>query len=271
VQSKIGQYVDTFMASQLLSELKSKSGDEAFERRVGNALDKVLAKIEKNQRTNGTWDGSGWAPSLSQAMASKGLNRAAQAGAIVNREVIDKTEDYAEKQFDGSKVGAEGSAGVELYNAAASAGAMRDSRSTKETEIKKDRELAEKSKDVAERAAAKKRVESYDRTVQRQAAVEQGLVSKLEDSRFVSGFGSNGGEEFLSYMLVAESLVVKGGEEWTKWDQKMTANLIRVQNNDGSWSGHHCITGKTFVTSAALLVLTADRAPVPLAAQLKKG
>ena len=35
----------------------------------------------------------------------------------------------------------------------------------------------------------------------------------------------------------------------------MTANLNRIQNDDGSWTGHHCITGRTFCTSTALLVL----------------
>ena len=43
------------------------------------------------------------------------------------------------------------------------------------------------------------------------------------------------------------------------------------QNGDGSWTGHHCITGRTFCTAAALLVLMADRAPVPVASQIKHG
>ena len=47
--------------------------------------------------------------------------------------------------------------------------------------------------------------------------------------RFIAGFGSNGGEEFLSYMNIAESLVVKGGDEWKRWDAKMTANLDRAE------------------------------------------
>jgi hypothetical protein len=47
----------------------------------------------------------------------------------------------------------------------------------------------------------------------------------------------------------------------------MTQNLDRIQNGDGSWSGHHCITGRTFCTSTALLVLMADRAPVPVQAK----
>jgi hypothetical protein len=50
----------------------------------------------------------------------------------------------------------------------------------------------------------------------------------------------------------------------------MTGSLTRVQDKDGSWSGHHCITGKTFCTATALLVLMADRAPLPVVAKDKE-
>jgi hypothetical protein len=90
----------------------------------------------------------------------------------------------------------------------------------------------------------------------------KGVVKQLENPAFVQGFGSNGGEEFLSYMNISEALLLKGGDEWKKWDKSMTESLTRIQDKDGSWSGHHCITGKTFCTASALLVLTADRAPV---------
>jgi len=96
------------------------------------------------------------------------------------------------------------------------------------------------------------------------------LINKLDDKQFIAGFGSNGGEEFLSYMNISETLLAKGGEEWQKWDKQVTENLERIQNKDGSWAGHHCITGRTFCTAGALLVLMADRAPVPLAAKIKK-
>ena len=43
---------------------------------------------------------------------------------------------------------------------------------------------------------------------------------QLKSAAFVSGFGSNGGEEFLSYMNIGESLVVKGGDEWKRWDAR---------------------------------------------------
>ena len=81
----------------------------------------------------------------------------------------------------------------------------------------------------------------------------------MNDKKFTEGFGSNGGEEFLSYLNIGEAMVIHGDAKFAEWDQKMTENLNRVQNDDGSWSGHHCITGRVAVTSAALLTLTADR------------
>ena len=92
----------------------------------------------------------------------------------------------------------------------------------------------------------------------------------MDDKQFISGFGSNGGEEFLSYMNIGESFVVKGGKEWQNWDRSITANLNRIQNANGTWTGHHCITGRTFCTAAALMVLTTDRAPVPVAGEIKR-
>jgi len=80
VQSKLGPYVDTFTVSLLFAELKGKMPDEKSEKRLVAALDKAIAKIHKNQRQDGTWANEGWAPILSQAIASKGLNRAAQNG-----------------------------------------------------------------------------------------------------------------------------------------------------------------------------------------------
>lgn len=66
-------------------------------------------------------------------------------------------------------------------------------------------------------------------------------------------------------MSIGESLVLEGGDAWKAWDKSISDNLYRVQNRDGSWTGHHCITGRTFCTAAALLVLMVDCAPQAVA------
>src|SRR6186997_552562 len=59
LQSKIGQYVDTFVAALLLSEVKGKMPDESSEQRAAAALAKTMAKIEKHQKADGTFAGNG--------------------------------------------------------------------------------------------------------------------------------------------------------------------------------------------------------------------
>ncbi len=104
--------------------------------------------------------------------------------------------------------------------------------------------------------------------------MQANLAKQVKNEQFVAGFGNNGGEEFLSFMNISETLVLKGGKDWEEWDTKMLKGLEKAQDKDGSWQGHHCITGKTFCTAGALLVLMADRTPFPVevlkAAQEKK-
>jgi hypothetical protein len=90
------------------------------------------------------------------------------------------------------------------------------------------------------------------------------ITGQLSDQKFVTGFGSYGGEEFFSYLNISDSLHRTGGQEWQKWNGDMKAKLLKLQNEDGTWAGHHCITGRVAVTSAAILLLTADREPAPI-------
>jgi hypothetical protein len=71
----------------------------------------------------------------------------------------------------------------------------------------------------------------------------------------VKGFGSIGGEEFFACLNVSDGLKRAGNEEWRKWHSQTTQTIVRLQNDDGTWTGHHCITGRVAVTSAAILNL----------------
>ena len=48
------------------------------------------------------------------------------------------------------------------------------------------------------------------------------------------------------------------------WQPLITPKIIGIQNRDGSWTGHHCITDRTFCTAAALLTLMAPRLHLPI-------
>ena len=272
LQMKLGTYIDTFLTSMVFAEVTGKMPNKKSEKILSDAYNKVMDKIERNQRPDGTFGGTGWANTLSVSMATKGINRMAQANGGVNEQVRQRLEKYALDQFDKKSGNFSGvdSAGVELYSGAATLGSLQESDNTNKT-MKKDvqRKLNE-AKTQPEREQAQATLQRFNNNEAALQSAKQAIVKKLDDKQFIAGFGSNGGEEFLSYMNIGESLVVKGGKEWKKWDKEITANLNRIQNNDGSWTGHHCITGRTFCTSAALLVLMTDRAPVPVATEFKR-
>ncbi len=58
-----------------------------------------------------------------------------------------------------------------------------------------------------------------------------------------------------------------GDKDWNNWYDKMSGRLSKVQNPDGSWSGHHCITSPVFCTAAVVQTMTADH-DAPLLAGL---
>jgi hypothetical protein len=289
VQVKIGPYVDTFAALLALSELKGQMPDEKSEKRLVTAMNKIIGKIEDNQLKDGGFaKNDGWASVLSQGLCSKGLNRAAQNGFMVKSETLARDTNQSAQGLDAKtgKFASAGSvaatrpaggpatsapvpsdAGVAIYNTSARAAGLQESvNSLKQGEGKARETLRDDKASKEDKAKAKDHIARLEKAEEAQTAAVKGVVDQVADKNFIAGFGSNGGEEFLSYMNIGETLVVKGGKEWEKWDKAVTDNLNRVQDKDGGWSGQHCITGRTFCTAAALLTLMADRAPIPVVA-----
>jgi hypothetical protein len=223
---------------------------------------------------------------LSLGLCSKFLNRAAQQQVAVKDEVLKrdfaqsvaaldrKTGDFkAAKPAASGPVAARiaadvaGDAGVTLYSTATGASRINDFGVTsRERERVARRILADRAAKPADKERARGELRQIEEVKSVQQAAVEGIVRRLDDQQFLAGFGNNGGEEFLSYMNISEMLRAQGGDEWRQWDQSVTNNLERIQNQDGSWSGQHCITGRTFCTATALLTLMADRAPVQMAA-----
>lgn len=266
VQQKLGTYVDTFFAAQLLAEVQGKMPNEAGNTRVTKAVEKVIDKMERNQQSDGTWGGTGWATTLSQTMASKGLNRAMLNGVAVSEKSRDLAQNYGRTRYNSESgfIAGNDSAGVELYSAAAAlTSAQEAANANAPLKAQAEKTLAAPRATPVEKEQAQAELSKIAATDKEAEQVREAVTKRLADQGFIDGFGSNGGEEFLSYLSISESLFVKGGEEWTAWDKKITTNLNHVQNEAGWWGGSHCITGGTFCTAAALMVLMVDRTPLP--------
>jgi hypothetical protein len=276
LQVKIGPYVDTFLAQLVMSELKGKMEGDKGEKRLVACFDKTMAKIAKHQKADGNFEkNEAWASTLSMALCSKGINRAAQMGFGVDSTVLARDQkantdglDLKKGDFSAPTTGPTAKpsdAGVAIYATSGKTSGLAEAVNTLKKDEKKNKEiLADPKAPKEDKDRAEKSLERLKDAETAQQAAVKGLVTRLEDPNFVQGFGSNGGEEYLSYMNISETLVVKGGKEWEMWDKKATETLVRVQDKDGGWSGQHCITGRTFCTATALLTLMADRAPIPV-------
>ena len=223
IQRKLGPFIDTFLTSKLFAELDGNMGDEKSDARVRMALQKCVLKIEKNQLKDGSWNvAGGWAPILGTSMASRSLDMAQRKGVTVSQLAMARVDEYT-KNSAADKPAA--SAGVSLYKGA--------------------QELEQLTRTGKDRERNKEQIKA--------------ITGKLSDARFVTGFGSMGGEEFFSYLNISDSMRRTGGQEWDKWNGDIKTKLVKLQNEDGTWSGHHCITGRVAVTGAAILTLTAER------------
>ena len=132
---------------------------------------------------------------------------------------------------------------------------------TKKAQLAESREAAAGGS-LYQNAQALEQLSRTEKDRVRNAPQIQAITGQLADATFVNGFGSIGGEEFFSYLNISDSLHRTGGAEWNNWNNRIKTQLIRLQNEDGAWAGHHCITGRVAVTSAAIMTLRAEQDPV---------
>jgi hypothetical protein len=252
IQRKLGPYIDTFLTSKLLAELDGTMGSPAENARVRKDLQKCVAKIEKNQLKDGSWNISGgWAPILGTSMASRSLFVAQQKGVAVSAAAMGLVTEYtvASAAPPPSRAGFAGGggvgAGIGVGTPAASvvsASAMTAAAGV--SLYSGAQQLEQLTRTDKERARNKDQIKT--------------IVDQLDNPQFINGFGSFGGEEFFSYLNISDSLHRAGGAEWEKWNHDIKTKMLKLQNEDGTWAGHHCITGRVAVTSGAVLTLLAE-------------
>jgi hypothetical protein len=234
IQRKLGPYIDTFLTSMLLSQVDGTLSNPALNARVRRGLEKCVAKIQRNQQADGSWNiQGGWAPVLGTSLASRSLYEAQRKGVKVEDRVMARADAYTVNAAKPVTAGPGGryaapaeSAGVALYQ---SAQALEQLSRTEKDRVRNAPQIA-------------------------------AIKGQLADARFVDGFGSIGGEEFFSYLNLSDGMKRTGGADWNTWHSQITQKIVNLQNSDGTWAGHHCITGRVAVTSAAILNLTVDRA-----------
>ncbi|MGQ0738281.1 MAG: hypothetical protein ACT4OJ_04405 [Bacteroidota bacterium] len=260
-QTKLGRNIDVILTAQFFTNmLRYEISDAELKKRIEKALDKCVARIQKGQDKDGSWRDGGWAPVLQSALANNALESADDVGRKVDADVMKRSREYQNGNFDTKTNAAvtDKAAGVMLYGLSSTTRASaKESRraqdlvekAKKEGKIKDNKVTEENLKaagvDVPE---AKQLVTAYSIN---KASQEQSVREDV-----MSGFGNNGGEEFMSFLMTGESIVMQGGDNWKKWYDMMSGKLVNIQNTDGSWNGHHCITSPVFCTATCLLILS---------------
>jgi len=260
-QIKLGRNIDVILTAQFFTNiLHYEIADISIKRRIEKALDKCVARIQSGQDKDGSWKDGGWAPVLQSALANNALESAGDVGRKVDQEVLKKSREYQSGNFD-LKTNApvtDKAAGVMLYGISSTTRASaKESRRAKDIidEAKRDGKISDDK--VTEKNLLAAGVSTIE-AKQLSTAYEINKASQQQALRedVMQGFGNNGGEEFMSYLMTGESIMMQGGDDWKKWYDMMSGKLVNIQNTDGSWNGHHCITSPVFCTGTCLLILS---------------
>lgn len=262
IQTKLGVNIDAVLTMQFLSNLIDYLDKDSEEyARVMSALNTCASKVQALQDSDGSTQGSGWAGVLQSSLANNALETAQFYGAEVDEDVLEKSREYQKNNYDSKSgsVNTSRGAGVVLYSVSGSARASAK-------EARRVRNAVNEAKDqgiVAQDAEVSHEVLAELGYTEEEALkymtayeVYEGSKNTAQNDEVMTGFGNNGGEEFLSYLQTGESLLVNDDADWKSWYDSMANRLVSIQNQDGSWSGHHCITSPVFCTATTLMILS---------------
>ncbi len=264
IQTKLGANIDVILTSQCLSNMLDYTvHDEKLTARVKKCLDICVSKIQNAQDANGSFKGSGWAGVLQSSLANNALESAQTKGASVDQKVLDKSRDYQKGNVNTKtgEVKTDMGAGVLLYSVSSSSRASaKEARTVKDemTRAKREGRIAQDA-DITSENLEKI---GYNKTDAMKASTAYNVYSstskQAQEERVMTGFGNNGGEEFLSYLQTGESMIIGKDNGWKKWYDNISGRMLSIQENDGSWRGHHCISSPVFCTATCLLILSVN-------------
>ncbi len=260
-QVKLGRNIDVILTSQFFTNLiRYEMKDEALKKRVERALDLCIARIQSAQAADGSWKDGGWAPVLQSALANNALENAQDLGRVVDTTVLRKGYTYQNSNFNVETKSAvtEKAAGVMLYGLSSTTRASaKESRRARDLVQKAKREGRIKDDKVTEENLMAAGVGTTDaKQLVTAYSINEASQAQAVREDVMTGYGNNGGEEFMSFLMTGESMLMQGGDNWKKWYDMISSKLMTIQNGDGSWNGHHCITSPVFCTATCLLILS---------------
>lgn len=224
IQRKIGLNADLFLATLYLSQMYFEAPGE--EKAIRAALEKLVEHICLTQGKDGTWGNESWAPVLGTILGWESLRAASSAGLRI--EASEKIVGEALMKNLKTPANKQQNWMHQFYKEAAGVRVLYSL--------------------------------GYRHTSEFKACVEKILKTVKTESRL---FRLAGGEEHLAFYFITECMVKEHEPSWKTWYPQVRDGLLRTQNQDGSWKGHHCITDRTFCTAGVLLTLLAPNFSLP--------
>ena len=228
LQNKIGRHAHTFFATLFLSQVLGEGFDPVP---VSRALEQLVDTLASAQTPEGNWGSDSWAPVLGTVMGWVALRGAHFAGFHVEASAKKTAEHLLKEMKNNIKQQNSGWMHTLYKNA---------------TGVRVLYAQGLEHEDIAEKA------------------FNDVLKVVTKDN---TPFSQAGGEEYLAFHLITETMLQRGGKDWARWYPVVRDKIIGVQNSDGSWAGKHCITSRTFCTAAAELVLSAPNRYLPISQQ----
>lgn len=262
IQTKLGGNIDVILTAQFLTTiLDHLDYNTALRERTKRCLDICVNKIQYAQNADGSIKGDGWAGVLQSSFANNALEMAQTKGAKVDKDALERSRDFQKGNYNAQTgdVVTGRAAGVVLYSVSGSTRASaKEARRVKEAmnEAKRkgilDDDAPASAENLREIGFSESESEKYATAYE----VYESAKVTAQRNDVMDGFGSNGGEEFLSYLQTGESMIINKDTEWKQWYDNISGRMIKIQNEDGSWNGHHCITSPVFCTATSLLILS---------------
>jgi prenyltransferase beta subunit len=228
---KLGQNADLYLVALLYSQ-SSALWPEAWEdARMRTELTNMVAHIASLQKPNGEWETS-YEPMLTTIAAWQALKQAHAAGITINHATPEKVVRYLRKDC--------------LEQA---------------TGVFREDKWGRAQRFVTQAGGVRVLIaEGLGNEPDVQRAI--GVIANMKFDQDVGG--ASGGEEFLGALYATQALFLERNKVYEAWYERITKALKACQNADGSWLGHHCITGRVFCTACSVMTLLIPDRQLPL-------
>lgn len=221
IETYLGQHIGDYLACAFLAEALGMVPEAATDEATGAALRKLVRRVQGWQQEDGSWN-DGVEPLTTTAIAYVALRAAHNAGVTVREASLERVVKYVESRIDTDRKVVVDPVHGDRPRFTGTAGALRV-------------------------------LLGLGRDQTPEGRVASGILGKLPFGR---DYGDEvSGEDFFGGVLAAHAMIHEDGKAWRSVFAKIQKVLTACQNLDGSWTGHHCISARTFCTASAVTAL----------------